>query len=434
MELCICVMADVIHFLKIIVVSRVFFSFQKRTLRYDRLIFIIALLVAGTLSAIIYIYDNDIIETCMYVITTIMLMYILHSEKIHNIFIATLWILFALSMVDAMIFILFDICMQLLNINFTIISNLVVSIMSFGIIGVLGKKYKKSNTTTIQEIGFANLFGLTILLAVDMYVVGVIKSQPFISSYLTNKEKMYMVALVFVIIGIFVQLAAVIILFSQRNIHKEKEQISNAYLNEQKNHYEYLENREKETKKFRHDLRSHMELISSLVKKHDYEQIEDYIKQMNLKIDTFGNIVTVQNGIVDAIINQYYTKAKQSGIKMEVKGMFPVDCAIEIFDLCTIFSNALSNAYEAAVETEEKYISLECGYTDKNIIVVIKNSFCDEMENDGSGRKNIKKNKNYHGFGLENIKDSVAKYNGYFDIEKNDNIFNLKIMFNYVGK
>ena len=98
MELCICVMADVIHFLKIIVVSRVFFLFQKRTVRYDRLMFIIALLVAGALSAIVYVYDNDIIETCMYVITTVILMFILHSEKIHNIFIATLWILFALSM------------------------------------------------------------------------------------------------------------------------------------------------------------------------------------------------------------------------------------------------------------------------------------------------------------------------------------------------
>lgn len=29
MELCICVMADVIHFLKIIVVSRVFFYFKR---------------------------------------------------------------------------------------------------------------------------------------------------------------------------------------------------------------------------------------------------------------------------------------------------------------------------------------------------------------------------------------------------------------------
>lgn len=434
MELCICVMADVIHFLKIIVVSRVFFLFQKRTVRYDRLMFIIALLVAGALSAIVYVYDNDIIETCMYVITTVILMFILHSEKIHNIFIATLWILFALSMVDAMIFILFDICMQLLNIDYAIISNLLVSIMSFGIIVILGRIYKKNNNTTIQEIGYSNLFSLTILLAVDMFVVGVIKTQPFISSYLTGKEKMYMVALVLVIIGIFIQLAAVIILFAQRNIHKEKEQISNAYLNEQKNHYEYLENREKETKKFRHDLRSHMELISSLVKNNEYEQIEDYIKQMNLKIDTFGNIVTVQNGIVDAIINQYYTKAEQSGIKMEVKGMFPVDCAIETFDLCTIFSNALSNAYEATTDADEKYISLECGYTDKNIIVIVRNTFNIELADNGLGQKTTKKNKDLHGFGLENIKDSVAKYNGYFDIEKNDNIFILKIMFNYVGK
>lgn len=46
-----------------------------------------------------------------------------------------------------------------------------------------------------------------------------------------------------VILGIFIQLAAVIIHFTQRNVHKEKEQILNVYLDEQKNHYEYLESR-----------------------------------------------------------------------------------------------------------------------------------------------------------------------------------------------
>ncbi|MBE5878187.1 MAG: hypothetical protein E7290_15055 [Lachnospiraceae bacterium] len=65
-------------------------------------------------------------------------------------------------------------------------------------------------------------------------------------------------------------------------------------------------NREKETKKFRHDLRSHMELISNLAKNREYEKIDSYLEKMNIKIDSFGNIITVQNGIVDAIINQYY--------------------------------------------------------------------------------------------------------------------------------
>ena len=102
-----------------------------------------------------------------------------------------------------------------------------------------------------------------------------------------------------------------------------------------------------------------MELISNLAKNHEYDKIDEYIEQMHERIDTFGNLITVQNSIVDAIINQYYARAEQSGVTMEVKGRFPMDCNIDTYDLCTIFSNVLSNALEAALETDEKYVSME---------------------------------------------------------------------------
>ena len=252
-------------------------------------------------------------------------------------------------------------------------------------------------------------------------------------SNILRNNNIYLLAVVFVIIGIFIQLASVILLFTQRNVYKEKEELADKYLNEQRNHYEYLENRETETKKFRHDLRSHMEMILNFAKSGEYSKIDKYLEQMQMKIDTFGNVVTVQNGIVDAIINQYYVKAGQNGVTMEVSGRFPVDCSIEAYDLCTIFSYVLSNALEAACETEEKYISVECGFTDRNIIIVVKNSYNTELHTGGLTRSR-KANKDYHGYGLENIKDSVEKYSGFFDIDTDGNIFILKILFNNVGK
>ncbi len=435
MELFLYILADILHYFNVLLVCGIFFSFQRRRLGEHwlckKLPLILTTAVVSVLSAIIFVYDNDLVELISYIVVIIILVGVLYKEKLKSLIVVTLWILFAISMLDALIYILCDIILRLISCYSLYVSNLVVSVLSLVMIIAIGKVYKKDNSTNMQTIGFANLFGFTLLLAVDMFVVSVMVKQPFTESYVSDKRNLYLLAVVFVIIGIFIQLAAIIILFTQRNVHKEKEQILNVYLNEQKNHYEYLENREKETKKFRHDLRSHMELISNLIRNHEYEKIDAYIEQMHLEIDKFGNVVTVHNGIVDAIINQYYVKAKQNGIEMEVRGMFPVDCVIETFDLCTIFSNALSNAYEAAVEAEEKYILLECRYTDQNIIVLVENSFNHKMQNSD---KQSKKNKDYHGFGLENIRDSVNKYNGFFDIEKNENKFGLKIIFNYVGK
>lgn len=435
MELFLYVFADILQYFNILLGCGMFFSFQKRYLGDNRLCNQLPLLlttaVVGALSAFVFMYDNDFIGMVIYISAMIMSVGIFYREKLSSLIVVTLWILFALSMFDVLIYLLCDIILRLIFGYVLYVSNLITSILSFVMVIAIGKIYKKNNATNLQTIGFTNLFAFTALLVADIFVVSVIIKQPFVESNISDKRNLYLLAVVFVIIGILIQLVAVISLFTQRNAHKEKEQILKAYLEEQKNHYEYLENREKETKKFRHDLRSHMELISNLVRSHEYEKIDNYIEQMHLEIDKFGNVVTVHNGIVDAIINQYYMKAKQNGIEMEVRGMFPTDCAIETFDLCTIFSNALSNAYEAAIEAEEKYILLECGYTDKNIIVVVQNSFNHMMHNENMQQQ---KNKDYHGFGLENIRDSVNKYDGFFNIKKNEKMFSLKIIFNYVGK
>ena len=356
----------------------------------------------------------------------------LYKEKIYSIVIITIWMLFALAMIDKMAFILFDIIMELFHTNADIVSNLVVSIFTLVLIYVVGRIYKKNISSTLNNIGVANLIVFTILLAVDTFVVAAMMTN--VDLYTDNRRKLYFILIVFVIIGIFIQLAAVILLFTQRNVYKEKKELTDRYLNEQKNHYEYLENREKETRKFRHDLKSHMELISNLAKERQYERMNAYLEQMDIKIDGFGKMVTVQNGIVDAIINQYYAKAGQCGVSMEVKGRFPVDCTIDAFDLCTIFSNVLSNALEAAVETEEKYISVECAYTDVAIMIIVRNSYKPDATNGGGQWRTRKSDLDYHGYGLENIKDSVKKYKGDLDIETKDNIFNLRILFQNMEK
>ncbi len=422
------VLVDVIHFLTIVIACEMFFAFDKRVFKCKWLMLALDGIVVPVLSVFIYTYNNDFIETVVYFLIVILLLYIAYRETLHTIVITAIWIIFALSMIEMMAVALFNILMKIIGIDAFSLSDLAMVIITMGLIYIVGNAYRKSASTMMRKIGLTNLVGVTILLVVDSFVVTAITVLHTELEVLKYKN-IYLLAIVFVIIGIFIQLASVILLFTQRNVYKEKEELTDKYLNEQKNHYEYLENREIETKKFRHDLRSHMELISNLAKNHEYDKIDEYIEQMHERIDTFGNLITVQNSIVDAIINQYYARAEQSGVTMEVKGRFPMDCNINTYDLCTIFSNVLSNALEAALETEEKYISVECGYTDKSIIIIVKNSFDSQTKSGNAQWRTRKGNTDYHGYGLENIKDSVERYNGVFDIETDDNMFNVKILF-----
>ncbi len=432
MSIIVNVLADIIHLMQIIVMCDTFFVFKRRESRNSKLFIMIAGFIMGIVSLIINVYDNHFIETAIYIVTIILLIYMLYREKLRSAIIVSAWMIFALSMLYAMSTVLFDMFLDMFNINGDIIYKLGISIISLILVYAVGQVYKKHTTEGMTSIGAVNLFWFTLLLVVDTLVVTIIAFMN-VNILLEKYKILFQIAVILVIIGIFIQLAAVIFLFMQRNVYKEKKQLTEKYLNEQKNYYEYLENRETETKKFRHDLRNHMELISSLVTSHDYEKIDSYLEQMQIKVEKLGNIVTVQNGTVDAIINQYYAKAQQQGIKMEVKGRFPQDCRIDIYDICTIFSNVLSNALEAAVQTQEKYISVECRYTDRNIIIVVKNSFNSDQPGGNVQLKTRKENVDYHGFGLENMKDSINKYKGVFDIETKDNIFKLTILFNNMG-
>lgn len=425
------VLADIVHYIKIIVLCNIFFGFCKRESVNNKCALIISGFVMTATSVFIFYFNNYIVETIIYVVVITLLIFALYNEKLKRVIFISISIILSLSMVDTMTSILSKVSMELLNINKDFLTTLMASIISLGIIYWVGRIYQKNVSVTLNNISVANIIGFAMLLAVDTFVVTVI-APPNNILHIENGRNVYLISIVLVIIGIFIQLASVILLFTQRNVYKEKEELTDKYLNEQKSHYEYLENREKETKKFRHDLKSHMEMISSLAKECQYERMNAYLEQMNIRIDDFGNVVTVQNGIVDAIINQYYAKAQSCGVSMDVKGRFPVDCAIDAFDLCTIFSNVLSNALEAAKETEEKHILVECVYTEMSIMIIVSNSYKPDAINGGGKWKTRKADLDYHGYGLENIKDSVEKYKGGLDIETKDNIFSLRILFSYM--
>lgn len=420
MSLFTCILADVIHIVKVLVLCDMFFSFRRRDIWHNGVLLAAMGIVMSGVSAFIHLYDNDIIEMLIYVVAVTLLIFLLYREQLKRVLISVLWMIYTLAMIDIMVGVLVDIFMNLLGISGETLVPLCVSLLSLFIVYIVGKIYWKNAAAGINSIGISNLLWFTLLMFIDAAVISVVG---FVNTDLILEEHrdVYSITVVLVIIGIFIQLTAVILLFMQRNIYKEKKQLMEKYLNEQKNHYEYLEKRETETKKFRHDFRSHLELISNLARNQEYDEIQKYLEKLHIKIDELGNIVTVHNGIIDAIINLYYAKALQSGIKMEVKGRLPDNYDMDAYDACTIFSNVLSNAIEAAQETEEKYVALECRYNERSIFIVVRNSFSKKQ-------KHIKKNPDYHGYGLENVKECIHKNKGVFDIEIQGDIFSLTIL------
>lgn len=221
---------------------------------------------------------------------------------------------------------------------------------------------------------------------------------------------------VFIIIsaGVILQMLMVLMLAVSRNLWKEKEALNSYYLSIQEQHYHYLENREKETKSFRHDMRSHLYILDQLLEEGNAKEAKKYLQKMFAVVDAPHHHANIGNPIVDAILTQYLSICEQRKIQFEIKGHMPVTCELPAFDLCTIFSNLLQNAVEAVEACAKKIIFLQFRYDDDNIYIYLENTYTDLQYDNGDL---VSTKGDDHGYGINNIKRGVEHCGGMIEYE-----------------
>lgn len=97
-------------------------------------------------------------------------------------------------------------------------------------------------------------------------------------------------------------------------------------------------------------------------------------------------------------------------------------------DVCIIFGNALDNAIEACerIEDGEKKIQLFLIERENKLLCHLTNTTSlDSMKGVAKTSKSDQEN---HGFGLNNMREALAKYDSEPIIELKDGIFSLKFV------
>lgn len=385
------------------------------------------MLIIAVSSILIYVIDNNTIDFIVYVFAIGLALNVYFDENKTRILAVGIWSIFISGILDGISVVMVKMIFQIISYKNELLLELVASIISVIFVYLVGKIIRSKHTYGLRNIKKYSIVLFTILAAIDAIVLIYMQYQA--TSLLNDMQGMvYRISYIFVVIGIFIQLAAVIILMVSRDEYKEKKLMIEQYLNEQQMHYEYLEQREYETRKFRHDLKSHMHMLHNFLTTREYDKFDEYLELINLKVDDFANRISVNNDIVDAIINKYYAETKKNNVEMKIEGHFPGQCNISAYDLCTIFSNLLSNALEAAGKAERKEITVSCRYNDDDIIIIISNYYSGEVKYVDGRLRTSKHNERIHGFGLENVEECVENNGGYIKISNENNVFSVTIL------
>ena len=192
----------------------------------------------------------------------------------------------------------------------------------------------------------------------------------------------------------------------------------------QEQYYEQLREDQNETRAMFHDINKYLQAMQALAAESNTEQAKEVLSQAQDLFHGIGNVVDVGNSVVNVLLSDYIAKAQDNEISFDFDISIPENLGITAVEVYVIMGNTLDNAIEAccALPVKRRYIHLQMRTFHDMLFYKIENPYAEDYQKRNKGKN--------HGFGLQNVKRCVEKYNGDMLIEKDDRLFKLSLHLN----
>lgn len=223
-----------------------------------------------------------------------------------------------------------------------------------------------------------------------------------------------------------------------RNKAKSERVILKNQVKSLQEHMEEMERIYSEIRAMKHDMKNTLAvtLHLSMEKK---DELQEYLADLNQAFDRLDMRFRTGNTVADTLLNMKYHEAVRlvSGLEMDTDRLvFPQNLKIHSYDIGIILGNAVDNAVRACRKLKEKepeaeafirFVSMQKG----NLLVLkVENSFDGKLVRKPLEEFPVtdKPDKENHGMGLVNIKNTVEKYHGTMDYMVKGRVFILSMM------
>lgn len=194
------------------------------------------------------------------------------------------------------------------------------------------------------------------------------------------------------------------------------------------NQLDIMEQSQRNIRALHHDMKKHLFLIQSYLESEKYDEMQQYIANVNDYIKVPGQHIYTGNQEIDVITNYMVERAKRKGCNVKTQIQVPDIGFMEKIDLNILLGNLLDNALEAIERVAERYLYISMQYKKGVFVIKIHNSFDGKLVKDGTKYISRKKDLENHGLGLQNVDNIIEKYNGERKIETTESLFKISIM------
>lgn len=194
------------------------------------------------------------------------------------------------------------------------------------------------------------------------------------------------------------------------------------------NQCEVINQSQQNIRSLKHDIHNHLLNISNYLQNEKYDDVKEYIAQIESALETPKEYVRTGNLEIDGIMNYKLARIKALGCVPVVEIDVPEERFMSDFDLTIIMGNLLDNVIEALEKDEKKFLSITIRYAKGVLYISMCNSYQGGLQSKGTKLISVKKEKANHGIGLYNIENIVNKYNGKMEIGYNEGIYRIDII------
>lgn len=177
-------------------------------------------------------------------------------------------------------------------------------------------------------------------------------------------------------------------------------------------------------KKIRHDIKNHLYSVSSLLENGEYEKAKEMLSEINISADKLQPSLhqTTGNGLIDAMIAYKAAVCEGNNIFFEYSLETLPEITLSSSAISSVLSNLLDNAIEASMSAESPEVRIKVFMYKDYFTVIVKNTFSRVRKKDDALLTD-KDNKEYHGLGMEIVKELCKENGGFYKWEIIGNVF-----------
>lgn len=179
---------------------------------------------------------------------------------------------------------------------------------------------------------------------------------------------------------------------------------------------------------WKHDYSNQLQVISSMLESNNIESAKNYICDILTHSTTIKPIFNTNNQILDSILSLKYCTMEENKITFDYSIYLPDNLQISSLNLSTLFTNILDNAIEANLKlSSERFIKLSIKPKEEMLIITLENATDGQYVYDKKGNLRSSKSEKNHGYGMQQIINTIEQIGGFYKITAGEQLFTIEI-------